>query len=230
MKTVIRKLLKATGRDIVRAQPRLIDFLQHRRIDQVIDVGANTGQFAASLRKEGYKGNIVSLEPLASVFLELQRNCAADPNWTAINVAAGETDETAQIAVAENTVFSSIKKTTSAAGDFDPQSRTIASETIRVKRLEELMADIKGNIFLKIDTQGYEAQVLAGAGSFMDRVLGVQMELPCVHLYEGVWSMAEAMKAMEALGFTLFQMQPVNFSKTDAVAPIELDCLFGRPG
>ena len=230
MKIVIRKVMNSVGFDIVRVQPRLLAFLHDRGIDHVVDVGANSGQFAAWLRKEGYTGQIISLEPLASVFLELQRNSGSDPKWTAINVAAGAKDEVAQIAVAENSVFSSIKKTSSWAEDFDPQARTIAMETIRVKRLDDILAGLQGKIFLKIDTQGYEAQVLDGAGAFMNRVLGVQMELPCVHLYEGVWSMAEAIRKMESLGFTLFQTQPVSFSKTDAITPIELDCVFGRPG
>jgi FkbM family methyltransferase len=229
MKHLIRGALKRVGRDIVRFQPHLIDFLNHRGIDQVIDVGANTGQFAAELRKERYRGHIISLEPIAKVFEVLRRNSASDPKWTALNVAAGARSETAQISVSENTVFSSLNRTTPIAEAFDPQARVVAIETIQVRRLDELFKDLPGSIFLKIDTQGYEAQVLAGGGDFMKRVLGVQMELPCVHLYEGVWSMAEAIKTMDSLGFTLFQVRTVNVSKTDPLAPIELDCVFGRP-
>jgi hypothetical protein len=41
---------------------RPIHFLRSRNIDLVIDVGANVGQYAESLRKAGYAGWIVSFE------------------------------------------------------------------------------------------------------------------------------------------------------------------------
>ena len=185
---------------------------------------------SALLRKDRYAGRIISLEPIAGVFEALQRTAAGDPLWTTLNVAAGAQNGTAEIGVSELTVFSSMLAVNQAAGDFDPKSRVVAREAIQVRRLEELMAEVEGRIFLKIDTQGFEAQVLEGAGAWMSRVSGVQMELPCVHLYEGVWSMSQAMAVMERLGFTLFQAHPVSLSRTDPIAPIEMDCVFGRPG
>ena len=230
MRLLIRKFLKSRGRDLIKYEPRLIDFLENRKIDVVVDVGANRGQFAVLLRKDRYAGRIISLEPIAEVFESLQRTAAGDPLWTTLNVAAGAQNGPAEIGVSEETVFSSMLPVNQAASDFDPTSRVVARETIQVRRLDELMADLEGRIFLKIDTQGFEAQVLEGAGAWMSRVIGVQMELPCVHLYDGVWTMSQAMAAMERLGFTLFQARPVSLSKTDPIAPIELDCVFGRPG
>jgi len=230
MRLLIRKILKSRGRDLIKYEPRLIDFLEHRKIDVVVDVGANTGQFAALLRKDRYAGRIISLEPIASVFEQLQTTAAGDPLWTTLNLAAGAHNGTAEIGVSDDTVFSSMLAVNRTASDFDPRARVVARETIQVRRLDELLADLQGRIFLKIDTQGFEAQVLDGAGEWMSRVAGVQMELPCVHLYDGVWTMSQAMAAMERLGFTLFQARPVNVSKTDSIAPIELDCVFGRPG
>lgn len=230
MKTLVHKSLKSFGYDLIKYQLRLTDFLDDRQIDTVVDVGANVGQFATMLRRQQYRGRIISLEPISAVFEELHRNAADDPLWTTIHVAAGAVNGTAEIGVSELTVYSSMLATTPAAADFDAKSRVVAQETIQVRRLDELLADVQGNIFLKIDTQGFEAQVLEGAGTWMSRVRGMQMELPCVHLYEGVWSMSQALAAAERLGFSLFQMRPVNMSRTDAMAPIELDCVFGRPG
>ncbi len=230
MRLLIRKFLKSRGRDLIKYEPRLIDFLENRKIDVVVDVGANRGQFAVLLRKDRYAGRIISLEPIAAVFQSLRQTAAGDALWTTLNVAAGAENGTAEIGVSEETVFSSMLPVNQAASAFDPTSRVVARETIQVRRLDELMADLEGRIFLKIDTQGFEAQVLEGAGAWMSRVIGVQMELPCVHLYDGVWTMSQAMAAMERLGFTLFQARPVSLSKTDPIAPIELDCVFGRPG
>jgi FkbM family methyltransferase len=229
LRRTLARLLAGRRYEMVRARPGLIDFLRARAIDEVIDVGANTGQFAAMLRAAGYRGRITSLEPVAAVFAELQRRAAADPDWRTLNLAAGAREESLEIGVAESSVFSSINPTTEAAAAFDRKSRRLATETIAVKPLDQLCAGLAGNILLKIDTQGYEPRVLDGAAALLARVQGVLMELPCIHLYENSWTLAEAVGRMESLGFRLYQVEPVNFSKTEPAALVEIDCLFARP-
>jgi len=229
MRQQIRRMIRRLGFDVARTRPRLVDFLADRGVDQVIDVGANTGQFASELRHNGYTGNIISLEPVSSVFAVLEQNAAGDDKWRALKVGAGARSEEVEIHVSEDTRFSSINAMTAAAEEFDVHSRAVASETISIKTLDELFADLAGTIFLKIDTQGHEPNVIAGAGQFLSRVCGVQMELPCIQLYEGSWSFGEAVNRMEASGFKIFQMEPVNYSKADPVALVELDIVFGRP-
>ena len=222
-------LLLGRRYQVIRARPGIIEFLRARRIDQVIDVGANEGQFAAMLRRGGYDGGILSLEPVAEVFERLRARAAGDPRWRVLRCGAGAQAGRAEIGVAASSVFSSINPTTAAAAAFEAKSLAVRHESIELVTLDGLCADMTGNIFVKIDTQGYEAQVIAGARALLGRALGVQLELPCIHLYEGTWSIAEAIAQMQALGFALCQAEPVNFSKTDPVSLVELDCLFGRP-
>ncbi len=229
MKNFVRKVVRSAGYDIIKARPVLIDFMNDRGIDQVIDVGANVGQFARQLRRRGYTGAILSLEPVSKVFQQLNANCSSDPKWKGLNLAAGDKDGSQEIQISENTEFSSLNKTTAAAEQFDPQARQVATEVIKVARLDTLLADLTGNILLKIDTQGYESSVLNGATALLARTSLVQLELPSLHLYENVWSMADAMKRMEGLGFALLQMQAINYLKKGQVVPIDFDCLFGRP-
>ena len=70
-------------------EPGLSDFLDTRRVDLVIDVGANAGQFARDLRSLGYRGRIHSFEPLPTAFAELQSVAASDPLWEMSNVGVG---------------------------------------------------------------------------------------------------------------------------------------------
>lgn len=228
MKSQIRRLLRRLGYDLIRSRPSLIDFLASRSVDLVIDVGANTGQFGIRLRRYGYRGRIVSLEPVSSVFADLEGNAAGDPNWTVMKFAGGARNEFLEIGVSKNTEFSSIKPVTQDALEFDPASKPISKETIEVRSLDSLFKDLQGTIFLKIDTQGYESSVLDGAEELLKKVVGVQMELPCIHLYEDVWSLADAVNRMETNGFRLSQVEPVNYSHTDRVSLVEVDCIFSR--
>src|SRR5215470_941975 len=86
---------------------RRVALMQGRRINVVLDVGANTGQFALFLRSLGYRGRIVSFEPLTEAFAALQRNGAGDTNWSLHNLALGDVETTATINISANSQASS---------------------------------------------------------------------------------------------------------------------------
>src|SRR5215210_642812 len=100
--------------------PGLIDFLEARSIDLVFDVGANDGHFGLWLRECGYRGRIVSFEPIRAVFDLLKARADEDGDWEAHPVALGERPGKAVINVAELSVFSSLLRHRAAATTFDP--------------------------------------------------------------------------------------------------------------
>jgi FkbM family methyltransferase len=206
----------------------LIDFIEDRKIDVVIDVGANIGQFGEFLRKHGYRGRIASFEPTMAAFQALQKKAAADGNWEAHQCGLGATAGEAAIHVSQFSVCSSILPLTGVALLHDSRVAEDHSEKIVLRTLDEIATGLTGNILLKIDTQGYEKQVLEGGRQTMSRSLGILIELPIVHVYEGEWQFHEAVKFMGDAGFVLAQIQPVNYHGADNVSVIELDCLF-RP-
>ena len=69
--------------------PNLVDFINDRKIDVVLDIGANSGQFGKKLRGFGYRGTIISYEPTSSVFKHLEEIAKSDDKWTARNFAIG---------------------------------------------------------------------------------------------------------------------------------------------
>jgi FkbM family methyltransferase len=206
----------------------LIDFIRDREIDTVIDVGANVGQFGDSLREGGFKGKIVSFEPIEAVFQVLKSKAATDGNWEAHHCALGAAPGEAAIHVSELSVCSSILELNSNATLHDTRIAVERAETVTVRTLDEVAARITGRTLLKIDTQGYEKQVLEGARDVIPRVLGILMELPVIHVYEGEWQFHEAVRFMSGLGFVLAQIQPVGYHGVDKVSAVEFDCLF-RP-
>jgi Methyltransferase FkbM domain len=100
---------------------------------------------------------------------------------------------------------------------------------VEVQRLDDIFSRFKGRrVFLKIDTQGFEREVLEGAQESLKEIVGVQAELPIVHLYRGVWSLPEALAYMSKRGFVLGQVRPTNFDSEERVTLLELDCIFRR--
>ena len=77
--------LRTVGLEVSRAQPNLIDFLQSRSVDCVLDVGANEGQFGRWLRNHGYSGRIISFEPISAAYQLLLAEAAGDVSWEARN-------------------------------------------------------------------------------------------------------------------------------------------------
>jgi FkbM family methyltransferase len=232
LKRLARQSIRRFGWDLRRiehfGEPTLADFLRFQAIDLVLDVGANEGQFAIDLRDAGYAGEIVSFEPVASVFTKLAANTARDRHWTARHLALGDRHGTAELAVTAHTVFSSMKPQAERLRDWHPGTAVTGSETVEITTLDQIFAPFaERKVLLKIDTQGFEQQVLAGATASLPKIAAVQLELPVVHFYENVWSLTDAIAFMERAGFAVAQLRPVVYLPGTASLG-EIDCVFRR--
>lgn len=229
---ILRTLRRRAGIDLVRARknPSIIDFIENRRINLVLDIGANTGQFAQSLRDRGYKGRIISFEPVKEAFRELEIKARGDALWTTSNLALGASSGVMEINVSKDSQFSSFNDLTATARSFDANAEVKASESVVVKTLDEAAPpkDLSSNILLKIDTQGYERPVLEGGKETLKRVSGVLLELPIINIYKDNWLFHEGMAYMNDLGFVPAQVHPVNVHGQARDSATEFDCLFRR--
>jgi hypothetical protein len=143
----------------------------------------------------------------------------------ALGAAAGR----AVLNVSRASVFSSILEQSPAAQRFNAAAAVARQEEVTVACLDDLFAPFRNRIvFLKIDTQGYERQILEGAHEALSKVVGVQLELPLVHLYKDTWSLADALVYMGEEGFVLAQLTPVTCLREDPVSAIEIDGVFRR--
>lgn len=227
VKEQLKSMVRSTGYEIRRHHPDLVEFLRSRSIDVVLDVGANEGQFAQEIRSRGYEGRIVSFEPVADTFGHLQRNCASDNNWDCRRMALGDAAGSIEINVSKNTAMSSIVSQTDIGRNSIYQADVVRVETVPIETLDAIFAEFAGSrVFLKIDTQGFERNVLNGGKQVLSSLLGVQLELPLIHLYQGTWRFDEALRFMREAGFTLAQMRPVTYYSEDPVSLLEVDCVF----
>jgi FkbM family methyltransferase len=156
-------------------------------VDLVVDVGANVGQYAAALRAAGYERRVASFEPLAAPYAALADAAAGDRAWEAWRLALGARRGAARANVAEDPRNSSVLKVGERHLRAVPDSRTVAVENVRMERLDDLWAHLAAGArhpYLKIDTQGYELEVLRGAGRALDDVVLVEAELSLLPTYE----------------------------------------------
>jgi FkbM family methyltransferase len=204
-------LRRGLGLDLLFARPEITDLLAQQQIDVVLDVGANVGQYALLLRSWGYRGRIISFEPLSAQFQQLKAQADRDPAWEVFNIGLGESEGTATINVAASSVYSSILAATPALHAFDAQSGAVRTETITVRRLDAVLPEVRGsarNLFLKVDTQGYERQVLAGAGDALGSFKGIQLELSEIPMYSGESTFLEMTNLLAARGFRIGLVRP----------------------
>jgi FkbM family methyltransferase len=192
---------------------QLVKQLESRQVDVVFDVGANSGQYAAGLRRAAYKGRIISFEPLSGPFSVLESKASKDPLWDCRRYALGDVVGTISINVAGNTgQSSSVLPMLKSHQDAYPPANYIGTEDVPIYRLDSVAPEIlrpTDVIFLKIDVQGFEKQVLAGSKSTVnDRCVGMQLELSFVPLYEGGMLIPEALDLIYSLGFTLTGLLP----------------------
>jgi len=232
----VRLLMQRVGVDVSpfpgsRPEHRRVLLLRHHGVSTVLDVGANSGQYAVELRRFGYSGDIVSFEPLAGAWRELHRRAAADGRWTAVRCALGAERCEVVINVAANAGASSsvlpmLDRHVSAA----PEARYVGQEKVAQCRLDDLTPEYvrpADRTFLKIDVQGYELRVLEGAKRLLDDVIGVQLELSLVPLYDGGLVYRDALNLLGARGFVLESLEP-GFSDPNTGQLLQVDGIFFR--
>ena len=197
-------------------------------IDLVVDVGANRGQFGLEIRRAGYTGRIVSIEPLATQYAQLSHLAMRDRHWTAIRSAVGPTPGTARIHVAANGgASSSFLPMLDLHARSAPEALYVADELVQVATLDDLIQpelDSPATIFTKMDVQGYEMQVLRGGEATLARSALVQLEMSLLPLYDGAPSLREVLDFMAQHGFQLVGIEPGFASPTGAL--LQADGLF----
>jgi FkbM family methyltransferase len=233
----IRKLLWRIGYDVSRLDPsrssvaRMRQLFKSYAIDVVLDVGANTGGFARELRGDiGFSGKIISFEPMRSAFQALRDAAKRDEQWVAINCGLGHEIATMEINVAGNSESSSLRDMLPAHLGAAPSSAYVSKEMIQIKTLDSMIDDLcstRDRVYLKIDTQGYEREVLEGARASLARIDTVQLEMSLVPLYAGGPLFEEMHALMSDKGFRLVTIDPF-FSDESSGELLQVDGIYRR--
>ena len=235
-KNVIKRTLRHVGYDLVQYPPRetygehIRELVKTLGLDMVLDVGAHHGEYALFLRELGYAGRIISFEPVAANFDVIAQCCAHDPNWQAYNLALGSEDADRSMNVMSNSFLNSFLAPSDVRWIDGNSVERI--DTVKVRRLDGLFDQLLNgagarSIFLKMDTQGWDLEVLRGANACISRIGAVQSELPLKAIYKGMPDFVEVITECNRLGLDITGMFPVS-RDTNNLAIVEFDCVMAR--
>jgi FkbM family methyltransferase len=217
-----RSLLRKKGYDIIRHR-ELPEWLNLHKVDMVLDIGANDGRYATEIRDAGWHGQIVSFEPQPAAFRRLEQRMKGDSEWRGMQIGLGSQDTILTLNAYGLDVLSSFLKKKTA----DQEVRQIE---VPVKRPADILDDVlngRNKPFVKIDTQGFEMEIIRGFGPRIKEVVGWQLELSVEPLYEGQPMMEEVIAKMREAGFSLWRILP-GLRDPNTLQAFELDGIFFR--
>ena len=232
---LIRRILNKFGFDVIRSMNNHGSFDVHLNnifarysIDCVLDVGANVGQYGASLRRLGYAGWLVSFEPVLSVYQELVENANGDDKWICYNLALGDTTEKKLINVYDSTVFSSFLEASDYSKEIWKSLETVVPEEVMVVKLDDIFNEIMERtggrcFYLKLDTQGYDLNAFRGSFNSLGKIEAVQTELSLIHVYKEMLSPYVVLDEFHRHDYYISGMYPIN--RDESLAVIEYDCV-----
>ena len=238
LKKKAKKAIWKLGLDLVSFSPtkhplaRRRHILAHRQIGLVLDVGANTGQYAQQLRNDlEFTGRIVSFEPLLDAHTALEQASKNDAKWQTFNFALGDENKSLDINRANNSQSSSLLEMMPAHVESAPQSAYVGKETVQVRTLDSVFSEIKSTgeqILLKLDAQGYERNVLEGASASLEHIDLRQIELSRVSLYKGEDLIEDMIQYLRTLGYDLIALEDSGFSDPVSGHMMQVDGIFSR--
>lgn len=146
------------------------------RLNVIFDVGANKGQTLTAFLKHHKSAKYFCFEPVDNTFEDLKRRVERLPNVKLFNCALGSTTGKCSIALYKKDVQHTIDTNLSRAGILHNSE----SQNASLRTVDEICAieEISEISFLKIDTEGYDLEVLKGAEAMISagKVKFIQVE------------------------------------------------------
>lgn len=199
-------------------------------IEYVMDVGANSGQFRDLIRQEvGFRGQILSFEPVRQYAQIIMAKSRADKAWRVYDCALGSVPGEATINVTRSPGLNSFlsPRTDKVAGFWQDDSITHA-ESVKIRTLDDVLEEqgidckVRG-VYLKLDTQGFDLEVLKGATKSLQDIRALQTEASIRPIYEGMPNYLKILDHLSQTGFDVSGIFPVLHD--DAMRLIEFDCV-----
>jgi FkbM family methyltransferase len=182
------------------------------------------------LRDLGYHGRIVGFEPASENFELLAREAEGDSAWEVRQVAVGSAPGTLELHLMGSSGSNSLLEPNAYATQLMPRTFTQrGSEVVDVTTVDDVFEEAtRGatSVFLKVDTQGYDLEVIRGAASSLERLVAVQVELALQQTYEGQPPYLDLLAELAQNGFTPALLFPTFADSAGRI--VECDCVLIR--
>ena len=235
MKELLKKILKNFDYRLIKISKNkksldiISELINLYKIDLVLDVGANEGQFAKEVRNYNYKKEIISFEPIASTHKKLLENSYNDSKWEIYErCCLGEFDGSTNINKSSYSPSSSILTFTKLHIDAKQSATMIDKENVKIIKLDTIakIHNFKSkNILLKLDTQGYEGQILEGAKEFLKEVDIVFCEMSIYEVYKGQTLFRDIIATLEKYDFKIASLEN-GFLNDKSKQLLQIDAIF----
>lgn len=219
---IVKAIFNNVGLDIKRFPTQAMKsrqkFMEYGKYDIILDVGANIGQYVREVRGYyEYKGKIISFEPIKDAFQVLSQRHKKDHLWQGFNLALGDQNISDYINISGHSASSSFLNFNDKYLDEHKDLATVGRELIQIVTLDSVYGDLvksySNKVLLKIDTQGYEMNVLRGADKSLKHISGLQIEISVREVYKGEVLLNELLTYLKELGFRVFTLEPYYFDK-----------------
>ena len=214
-------------------QNHLRQVFERYEVDCVFDIGANYGQYAEMLRRRvGFRGRIISFEPIPEAAAALRAKAAGDPNWLIQEMAVSSHDGEQVFNLMNDSEFSSLSRPK--ADDsllFGYKNAVNRTVSVKTEKLQTAYLRLHGTYgfkrpFLKLDTQGFDVEIISHARDMLSSFVGLQSELAVTPLYESSVDFRDAITLYESCGFKMSAFVPNNAGHFPVL--VETDCIMIR--
>ena len=214
-KNVLPELRLATARQSV---------LQN--CDLVVDIGANNGQWITAVRSRGFNGDAICIEPLKKNYIKLKADNSH--NTIALNCAVGNKNSYIYINQASNDgLSSSIFELDDHHINAAPNIKYTGKEKVKISKLSKILeSDTHKKIFVKIDTQGYEMEVLKSINkSNFNNIYAFEIETNLVSTYKNASLIEDVIKFLRNRGYQPLRLEN-GFGMPNFGQQLQMDVLF----
>ena len=183
------------------------------RLNTVIDVGANEGQWITALLTVASVNRIEAFEPnphAVSRLREVLQECKTyHVHQAAVGGRCGETE----MHLTDDSRFSSLlKPRESLTKHYSTAAAVNEITTVPVVTLDSALSSLEEVDLLKIDVQGFEPEVLAGARQITRRTKAILIEANFVSQYENDQCFFDLHRSLtKEFGFELWNVSPITY-------------------
>ena len=154
-----------------------------KKINTLIDIGSNKGQFILLCLKFFPKIKIYSFEPIKEI-LERQKNFFKFKKMNTFNFGIGNKNKNLNFFITKRKDSSSFL-TFNASNHYNSDYSFIEKRSIKIRKLDQILKNknLIRPILIKIDVQGYELEVLKGAKQILSKTDYLLVEVSKNRMY-----------------------------------------------